>query len=270
MAGADLGRQVHDALEQRGRHEGGGAAVARDETQRILGIELSHHHDGLPEEVRVQREAARGGVIERARHEVDVGGRHAVQHPHARDDRAGIDAPAQRALGLARRPGGVDHRAAQPGRLRDRIRPPGGDEVIHVRRPRAPLAAQQHHVTQTRRPGAHALQHRDEGIAGEHRDRVGVVEDVGDLLGGQPVIHGHRDEAEGARGGRGQQHLERVVGVEHHVLAGHEPEVAERMSQTIARRVVLTPGEALVPVDHRRLVGLRVRVPGHDIHCRVF
>jgi hypothetical protein len=34
--------------------------------------------------------------------------------------------------------------------------------------------------------------------------------------------------------------------------------------------VVLTPGEALVPVDHRRLVGLRVRVPGHDIHWRVF
>ncbi len=266
MAGAHLGRQVHDAFQQRRGHEGGGATVASDEPQRLLGIELAHHHDGLAEEMRVEREAAGRRVIERPGHEVHVGGLHAVQRDHARDDRARIDRPAQRPLRLARRAGGVDHRAAQSGRLSHGVRPPGGDEVRHVRGPRAPLATEQHDVPQPRRAGADPLQHRDEGVAGKHRDRVGVVQDVGDLLGGEAVIHGHRDEAERAGGGGGQQHLERVVRVEHHVLAGHEAEIAQGVGQAVARLVVLVPGEPVVAVDHRHLVGLGLGVPGHDVH----
>ena len=68
-------------------------------------------------------------------------------------------------------------------------------------------------------------------------------------------------------GGRGQEDLERVVRVEHHVLAGPEAQIAQRVGQTIAGVVVLMPGEVAIAVDHRHLVGLRLGRAGPRCPC---
>ena len=110
---ADLRRQIDDTLEQRGRHERRRAAMALDLPQGILGIELSHHHDGAADHLRIERKAAGRRVIERTGDEMHLVGIGAVQCDQARQHRARIDHAAERALGLAGGAGRVNHRAAQ-------------------------------------------------------------------------------------------------------------------------------------------------------------
>ena len=93
-----------------------------DHTQRVLGVELAQHHDGLAERVGVEREGAGRRVIERAGHEMHVVRVDAVQGGEPRQHRRRIGGPAPRALRLAGGAGRVDHRAAQSRRRRHRRR----------------------------------------------------------------------------------------------------------------------------------------------------
>ena len=83
-------RQVDDALEQDRRHERARHAVARDERERLFGVELRHDDDGAAEEVGVEREGAGRRVIERAGHEVHVRP-HEVEGLQARQQRGLVD-----------------------------------------------------------------------------------------------------------------------------------------------------------------------------------
>src|SRR5207249_3345880 len=77
------------------------------------------------------------------------------------------------------------------------------EQVVERLRPRPPLGAERDPALDAR-GAAHALGHRQERVADEHRRRVGVVEDVGDLLGGEAVVHRHPDGPERAEGGAGR------------------------------------------------------------------
>src|SRR5438093_1301183 len=57
VAGPDGCGQLHDALEERGRHEGARAAMALDLLEGALGVELGHDHHRRPDQVRVQGKA---------------------------------------------------------------------------------------------------------------------------------------------------------------------------------------------------------------------
>src|SRR5437016_82674 len=57
VAGPDGCRQLHDALEERGRHEGARAAMALDLLEGALGVELGHDHHRRPDQVRVEGKA---------------------------------------------------------------------------------------------------------------------------------------------------------------------------------------------------------------------
>ena len=121
-------------------------------------------------------------------------------------------------------------------------------------------------MAQPRRLSAHALDDRQEGVAGEERDGVGVVEDVGHLVGREAMIHRHREGADRPHGGRGQQHVERVVRVENDVLAGGEVEIAQRVGQTIAREVIVAPAQATLALDDGRRGGVKLGVARDCIH----
>jgi hypothetical protein len=102
--------------------------------------------------------------------------------------------------------------------------------------------------------------YRHVGTVHERRDGVGILEDVADLLGHQPMVHGHRHGVGGAGGGRGEEALQRVGSVDDHVLAAADAQLGERAGDAVASRQELAPREAAVIFDLGHGVGLRLRV----------
>jgi hypothetical protein len=135
-----------------------------------------------------------------------------------------------------------------------------------VQRPRPALRAHQDEVAHLSRLGAHRVGHRNEPIAHEHRDRVGVIEDVGDLFLHQSMIHRRRDEPGRARRRTGQVVLDRVLRVDDDVPAGREPEPDEAVAQPVAPGHELGPAPDALPFDESGLVGVPSGVRGQDIH----
>jgi hypothetical protein len=193
---------------------------------------------------------------------------HEVERLQARQQRRLVGRAAPRALRLARRSGRVDHGAADVAAAagRDAAGIARPHEVLEVRGPRAPRAADRDPVAHPRRARPHGVRDREERIAHEHHRGVGIVQDVGDLVGDEPVIHRHRDRAGGAHGGAGEQVLERVRRVHDRVLARAQAELHQRVGEAVAALEVLAPGDRAVALDDGGRVGLGGGVGRDDVH----
>ena len=195
---------------------------AGDEAERFLRVELPHHHHRPPNTGR-QGEPARRRVIERARDEVHVRARRsiALRTQHGRR----VHRAADGALRLPGGAAGVDHGAAQPlrgvRRRQARVAPRATRSSSGP--PRAGARGRGGSSGGRGGSGAYRLGDREERIAHEDGGGVGIVEDVGDFFGGQPVVHRHRHRADGARGGGREHALQRIVRVDDRVLAAPTP-----------------------------------------------
>ena len=240
-------------------------AMARE---RRLGVELRHHHHGRAHEVRVEREAARRRVIERPRHEVDVGGIGHVERGEPRQELAGIRAAPARALGLPRGAGRIDGGRAEdlPTCQHHRFARARGDEIVEVPRPLTALGADQDPRAHPGRPAPHRLRHGHEGVAHEHGRRLRVVEDVRHLVGREAMVHGNGDGTRRPHCRRGDQHLEAIVRVDDDVLPGRDPEPDERVAEAVPRVAKLDPGQPPIPLDERGPIGLPLRMRRNGVH----
>jgi hypothetical protein len=266
VARAHGGRQVDDALEQRGRHERRRAPVALDLAQGVLRIELAHHDHRAPDHVRVEREAARRRVVERTRDQVDVRGVQAVEGAEARQHGGRVGHAAPGALRLARRARRVNHRAAHRRRRGRRLAAAAQHEVLERLRPGATLRAHRDPAPHAGGRGADALGHGQERLADEDRRRVGVLEDVGHLLGGEAVVHRHRDGAEGAEGGGGDDVVGRVLGVDDRVLPRAHAEGRQGVCEPVPHMEKLSPRQRALALDEGGPVRLRCCIPGDQVH----
>ena len=233
-----------------------------DQVERLLGIEFGHHHDGPAEDGREQREGARGGMIEGARHQMHLA---LVDHPerlHERERELRVGGGAERALGLSGGPAGVDHGAAEAlGRVdRRRLGAAFVEELGEARRPLAALGAERDPEAHPGGVPADLVRHRHEGSADECRHGVGVLQDVAHLFGHQPMVHRNRHGIGRAGGGRGQEVFERVRRVDDHVLAAADAPLDERAGEAISTLQQLSPGQPTIALDLRDRVGLRLRV----------
>jgi len=186
----------------------------------IVRVELLHQHHRAAEEVGELGEAAGRRVVERPGDQVHVGlGQPERLHEPA--DHGRIHAAPQRPLRPPRRAARVDYRAAERLHriLGGRRRVARREQLVDVRGPGPPLAPHEDPAAHLARAGSHPLRRAEKRVADDDRPRVGVVEDVRDFVGDEPVIHGHGDRADRARR-RGTEHgLEPVLEVDNHVLA---------------------------------------------------
>ncbi len=268
VARPDRRGQVDDPLEEGWGHEGAAAPVPRDLGQRLLRIELRHDDHGAADQVGVEREPARRRVVHRPGHQVHVGRVEQIHRPERGHQILGIDPAAQGPLGLPGGPAGIDDGRAEalaaPGL--DRIGPPRGQQVVHVHAPGPALRSQQDPLADLLGPGANGLRHGQEAIAHQHRDRVGVLEDVERLLGDEPVIHRRGDEPGRARGRAGQVVLQRVLRVDDDVAAGRQPQADEAVAQPVAPGDELGPAPGALAFEESRLLGMPGGVRGEDVH----
>src|SRR5216683_5845729 len=132
--------------------------------------------------------------------------------------------------------------------------------------PRTALRAQEDEAPHLGGGGPDRFHHGEEAIAHQHRHRVRVVEDVGDLLRDEPVVHGRGDEAGAPRRRAGEIVLERVLGVDDDVAAGREPEREEAVSQPVTPTNELGPAPDPLTFEKGGLVWVPGRVRGEDVH----
>ena len=192
-----------------------------------------------------------------------------VERGERRQERAWIRPAPPRALGLAGGPRGVD--SGRPEHLSagqlHRLRPARRDEVGEGDGPVvAALGPEQDPGAHLGRLAAHGVRHGHEGIAHECRRSLRILEDVGDLVGGEAMVHGDGNGARRPDRGRGDEHIEAVVRVQDDVLPARDPEPDERMREAVARVPELGPGEPAVPFDQGRPLGMPVRMRRDDVH----
>ncbi len=134
--------------------------------------------------------------------------------------------------------------------------------------PVAALSPEQDPGAHLGRSAAHGVRHGHEGVAHECRRGLRVLEDVGDLVGGEAVVHRDGNGARRPDRGRGDEHLEAVVRVEDDVLPGRDPEPDERMREAVARVPELGPGEPAVAFDQGGPLGVPLRMRRDNVHVR--
>ena len=115
-----------------------------------------------------------------------------------------------------------------------------------------------HQQLELRESFAHPVHPVGERRVEEEGLRVGVVEEVPELVVEVAVVHVHRDAAELERTMLRLEVLVRVVEVQAHLRVGSEARVGERSGQPSGAAVVLGPRAPGVPMDQRRRVGHRV------------
>src|SRR5262249_44198069 len=103
-------------------------------------------------------------------------------------------------------------------------------------------------------------------VVDEDGRRVGVVEDVGDFVRGEPMVHRHADGAERAEGRDADEVLQRVVGVHDRVLTDADAERRQRVGEAIPRSEKLFPCERARALDEGRPVRVLCGVRGDDVH----
>ena len=205
-------------------------------------------------------------MVERPGHQVHVRVVDHAERPHVGQRHLRIGGRAERALRSAGGAAGVDHGAAETlGRIDRRRLGVLREKIVEVRRPGPALLAQQDPVADLPRALPDFVGDRHEGIAHERRDGVGIFENVADLFGDQPVVHGHRHRVGGPGGGRGQEALQGVGGVDDHVLTPAHPELGERAGEPVAARQELAPGQTAILLDLGHSVGLRLRVERNEV-----
>jgi hypothetical protein len=210
-------------------------------------------------------------VIERARHEVDVGGIGHVERGEPREHFARIRAATARALRLAGRAGRVDGRRAEhlaSGQC-NRLGRARAGEIVERQRPVATLRADRDprpHCGGARPDG---VGHRQEPLADEHDRGLRVVEDVRDLVRGQAVVHRDGDGAHGPHARRRDQHLEAVVRIDDRVLSRLDAEPDECVTEPVARVAVLGPRHLSVSFDQRGALGLPLGMLGDGVHAAI-
>ncbi len=119
VAVLDLLGQRADHPDQRGRGERRAHLVLVHQAQPVLGIELALDDDRLAEEHARAHERAGPAVVQRPGGDVDVVGPVAEQVQQGAEEFRIRGAGPDRALRLAGRAGGVDHRPARALRLSD-------------------------------------------------------------------------------------------------------------------------------------------------------
>ncbi len=239
-----------------------------DVGEGLLGVELGHDDHGAAHDVRVGGQAARRRVVHGSGHQVDVIGIGQVHGLERLHEALHVEGAAERALGLPRSAAGIDDGGENglPRLDRDRRGCARGDEIVEMPRPGPPLNADEDPLTDLASLAPHGFRHREEMVAHEDGHGIGVVEDVRDLLGHEPVIHGRGNGAHGARGRARQYVLERVLRVDDDVLAGRDAEIHQPMGQAIAPLDVLGPAPHALALDERGLVGMIAGMEGQDVH----
>ncbi len=228
---AAVERGPHLVVEAQQPHEHRRHQVARphgplvDEAQGGGGVEAGHEDELGPGVQVADREAQRGGVVQRPGDEV---GARAVEpdpasHGGQRRQLVGHRgrARAHDALRPARGPRRVQHRAAG--------RPVERERLVAGRRQQAvELLPDLHHldVESGHRLGGHG----GVGRLGDEQPGAGVVDDVADLVGGQVPVHGGEPGAgQDGRGGELDQ-LDPVAEQQGHRAAGRHAGLAEEAS----------------------------------------
>ena len=195
----DLGGQRADHPEQRGRGERRAHPVLVHQPQPVLGVEPALHDDRLAEEQRSAHERARAAVVQRAGGDVDVVGPGAEQVQQGAHDLRIRGAVPDRALRLAGRARGVDHRPALAG-VRGVGRDGRGGRDAGVGQHPVPglqvRAADRDDVPHLRQLTAERGEHRHVLVVHVGDLGVTVVDDVERLLRRQPVVQRHGNRAD--------------------------------------------------------------------------
>ncbi len=264
VAGAHLGRQLHDAQQHdRDRDEDLGP-VAGDQCERAFRVEVPLQHHGVADQqarrrvgeaprvearrgddhvlVRAVREAFeqrdRGAGVGRARHERTFG---RSRRPRRKDDRAaGARGPLEaRTVGVP--VGEVAERAAVVGR--GRVVGPGPQAVLDARR----------------------AGERREFVVVDEEHRALAVHDVGDLRGGEPGVQVDGVDAQLGECAGDFEEVAMVAAQDGDGVAGADPGLDEAAADRVGAGVEV--GEAQRPsfVDERGAVA----VPGgaHGEQC---
>jgi len=188
---------------------------------------------------------------------------------------AGVAGAPHHALRHAGRPAGVDEQQVVLGSLdAERLaRAPLGDLAIRFgpRRGGAPDLEPRPHAGQTT---PHAVDPFDEVLAEDDRRRIGVLEDVVELVVEIAVVDVDVDQARLEAGGQ-RLHVGRCIAqVETHFVACRQTTLPEASREIVAPPGEVAPRHGRLAVDQRRCVGGKPRVdsfeqisevPGHRV-----
>ncbi len=273
----DVVGQVDQSLHLRRDEVDVGRLVVVDEPQHPGAVVLVLHHRGRTGEHREERVRPLRRVIERpAQHGASgtarlFGESGADQLPDRRIRTLGH--VAQRPANALRVAGGaarVEHRPAEALVLR-LVGRAGRDEVVEVLEP--VVARRPDHECQSD-VGAALVAERlgdfvDELVADDHRLRIGVAEDVGDLARDEVPVDGDEDDARVGARERGLEPLVAVAADDCDRVAGPDAGVTKAVDQAVDALVELGPGAGPGVVGEGELVALLGgESGGEDSHRR--
>ena len=270
----DLLGQRADHPDERGRGERRARLVLVHQPQPVLGVELALDDDGLAEEHAGAHERAGPAVVQRAGGDVDVVGPVGEQTQQAAEKfRIGGTGP-DRALRLAGRAGGVDHRPACADCVADvgRIGRGGRDVGVgqHPVRSLRVRAADRDDVPHLLQPVPQRGEHGRVLVVHVGDLGVAVVDDVERLLRRQPVVQRHGDRTDLPRCAHDRHDLGRVRPAPQDLLArpGPQREQQVRYPVRLCLELGVRPGDdgpVRLVVDDGRLVRLALRVDRKDV-----
>jgi hypothetical protein len=241
-----------------------------DRLERVLGIELLHHHDRAAKPLGGGAPADRCGVIERRGREIDhaaIGGHAGAHHreAHQRIGREDVVVLGRRGLdplgpsGGAR---GIEHVLSRRlvGDRLGRLRGERGFVIFLA------LAIDD----QQRQVGAFVADALDRlGIARAGEQELGsrILKDVADLRRGQPGRDRHHHRARTLRAPHHLQVMDIVFHQHCEMVAALEPACPQQLRKAVRIGVHFREGHGLAAArhDHRGMVGARLRM-GNGVH----
>ena len=253
VAQAHFGRELQHAHEHRRHPLAVGDAVALDQRQRLLGVEVLHDHRGAAEAHHRHVEAQRRGVIERRGREVDRVGTEAVERRRDVEQRRWRVDRLVEQLGLdaLRPPGGargIEHVApgALVGEARRRLR---GQRVFPG------FVPDQHTAHRVAMPQGRVPAEQRGGLAGEaggddEQLCAAVADDVLGFRRRQARAHGGEEQPGALRRPENLEIACVVVEQQRDRVAALEAEAAEQLRALVGARFELAVGHDLARVRH--------------------
>ena len=249
------GRLAHH-LERRRRQERIADLVARNQSERLLRVELArargqHRHAGRPGRQQHIQQPAGPGPVRRRPEQVPRLREELLRQRHARQVPRQHPVAVQRALGRAGGAGGVDEQGRVVGPRIDRLEAVGGplDHVPEVLRDHG---RERRQVERGNLPAAFRV--------GDERLRAGMAEPVGQRFLAEKREERQRHRAELVGGEMGKPGLDALPQQHRHPVAAPDARGGERVGQPAGepRELPERPEAGLaarrVRADHRRAV----------------
>ena len=242
--------------------------VLLDELQRVLGVEVLHHHHRAAVPERHGDVAQRGGVVERRRRQIDRVRREAVAVHRLAHGEALVDRHLRQRPQDALRPpggaGGIEHGIAHPLRLDRRRRHRGDGGLVGLPPIDGPVDHQPDRAVRDQRRDAHGA--LAAVVGGEDRLRHAVVHDVGGVVGRQVAVHSREVEAGAERGPHHLHEGEVVLHQDSDVVAARQAFGLQELRDLVGAVVELAVADrsARLGDDDRRLLRRRLGLVGDE------